>query len=498
MYTALGAGVCVKRAILLALAVIPVAMNLDAQNAKGASTQKDVEARIQAVESCLLPPVLVEGEPKPCTPLLKRMAELHVTAVSIAVVHNGAIEWARGYGVRQIGGEPVNTETLFQAGSISKPVAALGTLHLVEQGKLSLDSDINASLTSWKVPPSAAAPGAVVTLRELLTHTAGMTVHGFPGYEAGAPVPTLVQVLNGEKPANTDPIRVDSVPGKTWRYSGGGFTVMQQAVLGVVKEPYPKFLHDTVLAPIGMTHSTYEQPLPQAMTGNVATPYEADGTPVKGGPHTYPEMAAAGLWTTPSDICRYILEVENSLAGKANHVLSPAMTRQMLTPGIGGWGLGVEVGGSATNLWFTHGGVNEGYESDFFAYDNHGDGVAVMTNAQGGGRLAGEVVSAIAEAYNWPDRRPVVHTLVKVDPALLARYAGTYKASEGTITFLAEGNQLIVQFSNGTKIPVFPESQTKFFLKVATAEYEFVTDDKGQVSSVLMHQGTLTIKGIRQ
>jgi CubicO group peptidase (beta-lactamase class C family) len=497
MYTALRMGVCVKPAILLALAALPVTLNLSAQ-ATGAATQKDVEARIQAVESCLLPPVLVQGEPKPCTPLLKRMAELHVTAVSIAVVHNGAIEWARAYGIRQLGGEPANTETLFQAGSISKPVAALGTLHLVEQGRLSLDSDINASLTAWKLPPSAAAPAAVVTLRQLLTHTAGITVHGFPGYAAGEPVPTVVQVLNGEKPANTSPIRVDTEPGKTWRYSGGGFTIMQQAVLDTVKEPYLKFLHDTVLAPIGMQHSTYEQPLPQAMAGNVATPYEADGTPVKGGPHTYPEMAAAGLWTTPSDICRYILEVQNSLAGKASHVLSQAMTRQMLTPGIGGWGLGVEAGGPESNPWFSHGGVNEGYESDFFAYDNHGDGVAVMTNAQGGSRLAGQVESAVAEAYHWPDRRPVVRTLVKVDPAVLARYAGKYKADEGALTFLAEGDQLIVQFGNGSKLPVFPESQTKFFLKVATAEYEFVTDDKGQVSSVIMRQGTRTIKGIRQ
>lgn len=286
------------------------------------TSQKEIDQHIDSVESCLPPPVIVKNEPKSCTTLSQRMAELHIAGVSVAVIHNGTIEWAKGYGVRQIGGASVNADTLFQAGSISKPLAAMGTLHLVQEGKLSLDADINTGLTSWKLPPSTAAPGATVTLRELLTHTAGITVHGFPGYAAGTPVPTLVQVLNGEAPANTPPIRMDSVPGKEWRYSGGGYTVMQQLVIDTVKEPFPQFLQHTVLAPIGMSHSTYQQPLPESLLSNAAMPYNGDGTAVPGGPHTYPEMAAAGLWTTASDLCRYIIEVQNSLGSKTNHVLS--------------------------------------------------------------------------------------------------------------------------------------------------------------------------------
>jgi len=310
---------------LIALTVF-VGLSAGLVYGQAAAPQSDVAQRIAAVEACLPPPVIVKGEPKACTTLTKRMEELHVPGVSVAVVHNGAIEWAKGYGVRQTGREAVKTDTMFQAGSISKPVAGMGTLHLVQEAKLSLDADINSKLTTWKLPASTAVPGAVVTLRELLTHTAGLTVHGFPGYAAGEPVPTLVQVLNGEKPANTEPIRLDSPPGKEWRYSGGGYSVMQQLVIDTVKEPYPQFLHDTVLAPIGMSHSTYQQPLPAALLTNAAMPYNADGTPVKGGPHTYPEMAAAGLWTTASDLCRYVIEVQNSLAGKANHVLSQSMT----------------------------------------------------------------------------------------------------------------------------------------------------------------------------
>jgi CubicO group peptidase (beta-lactamase class C family) len=162
----------------------------------------------------------------------------------------------------------------------------MAALRLVEEGRLSLDSDVNQTLTSWKAPPSAAAPGAAVTLRELLNHTAGLTVQGFPGYASGTPIPTLVQILNGEKPANTDPVRLEVPPGSRWKYSGGGYTVMQQLLIDVSHQPFTKLLHDTVLAPIGVTRSTYEQPLPAALRSGAATPYNADGSPVEGGFHT--------------------------------------------------------------------------------------------------------------------------------------------------------------------------------------------------------------------
>jgi CubicO group peptidase (beta-lactamase class C family) len=273
----------------------------------------------------------------------------------------------------------------------------------VQNKRLALDADINTELVSWKVPNSPAANGKVVTLRELLTHTAGFTVHGFPGYAANEPVPTLIQVLNGQKPANTPAIRIQSEPGSTWRYSGGGYTVMQQTLLDVSKEPFPTLLHDTVLAPIGMTHSTYEQPLPRHTQADAATPYDGKGSPIPGGAHTYPEMAAAGLWTTPADLVQYCEEVEHSLQGKRNRVLSQDLTRQMLTPGKGEWGLGLMIGGSGADPYFTHNGVDAGFESLFVAYENHSDGAVVMTNAQGGSRLAEEILQSIATEYGWPD-----------------------------------------------------------------------------------------------
>lgn len=370
--------------------------------ANGNQEQDDASAHIKKLESCIGPVNLAGGNPTQCQSLKDRMAENRVPALSIAVVHKGVIEWAKGYGVEQLGGAPVDANTLFQAGSISKPVAALGVLRLVQQGKLSLDSDANGELDTWKIPSSPAAGGGVVTLRELLTHTAGMTVHGFPGYPKNAPVPTLREVLDGMPPANTPPIRIESVPGSEWNYSGGGFTVIQQMVIDATRQPFPKVMKDTVLQPIGMIHSTYQQPLPLDLLPSAAKPYLANGDPVAGGPHTYPEMAAAGLWTTPTDLARYIIEVQRSLQGEANHVLSRDMTQQMLIAGKGNWGLGVQIGGSDSAPYFTHGGSNAGYEALFVGYENLGEGAVVMTNAQGGARLAGQVMSSIASIYHWP------------------------------------------------------------------------------------------------
>lgn len=450
----------------------------------------EVHQHIDKVTLCLPDAVMVKGDIHSCTTLAERMAALHVPGVSIAVIHNGAIEWARGFGVAQVGGAPVTADTMFQAGSISKPVAAMAALRLVQEKKLSLDADINTELVSWKVPESPAANGKPVTLRELLTHTAGMTVHGFPGYAAGVPVPTLVQILNGEKPANTPAIRVEAEPGSKWNYSGGGYVVMLQAVLDATKEAFPKLMHDTVLEPMGMTHSTYEQPLPADRQSVAATPYAGSGKAIPGGAHTYPEMTAAGLWTTAPDLARYCLELEQSLSGKANHVLSQAMTQEMVTAGKGDWGLGLQIGGAKTDPYFTHGGVNAGFEGDFVAYENHGDGAVVLTNAQGGSRLAGEIVRSIATEYNWPDFRAVVHTEIKRPTETLAKYAGVYQLQPGTYQVVRlEGDHLTAQLGQQQAFPIFAEGDGKFFFKVVEAQLEFVKDGDGKVTGLVQHQG---------
>jgi CubicO group peptidase (beta-lactamase class C family) len=459
----------------------------------------ETQQHIKAVESGLLPGIVLKDDPHPQHSLSERMAALHVNGVSIAVIHHGVMEWAQGFGVASVGGPVVTADTLFQAGSISKPLAAMAALRQVQDGKLTLDADVNTYLTSWKVPEAAVAGGKPVTLRELLSHTGGTTVHGFPGYATDAPVPTLVQVLDGEKPANTPAIRVEAAPGSKWNYSGGGYTIMQQVLLDVTKQPFPKLLHDTVLAPIGMTHSTYQQPLPAELRASAAIPYEADGKPVAGGAHMYPEMAAAGLWTTPTDLARFLIEVQHSLKGEWNHVLSQQMTKQMLTKGMGDYGLGLAIGGSATNPHFGHGGVNAGFESTMTAYEQDGEGAVVMTNAQGGSRLADEVMRSIAVAYHWPDFQPRVRAAVAIDPKILAGYVGTYELSpEFSLTVTVEDGHLMVQGSAQDKVAAAAESETKFFSTAFDADIEFVKDDQGHVTHLMLRQNGHEMKALKK
>jgi CubicO group peptidase (beta-lactamase class C family) len=465
---------------------VPFVFAQTAAVAKGSETAQHV----QQVEACLQPPVLVKGEGTGCKTLAERMQQLHVPGVSVAVIHNGVIEWARGYGNATEGGASVTPETLFQAGSISKPVAAMGTLSLVQKGKLSLDADINTELKSWKLPPSDAAPAATVTLRELMTHTAGLTVHGFPGYAAAKPVPTLVQVLDGVAPANTAPIRVETPPGTKWNYSGGGYTIMQQMVIDATGEPYPKFLQGTVLGPVGMKHSTYQQPLPTAMVPMAASPYLEDGKAEPGGAHTYPEMAAAGLWTTPSDLCLWLLEMQHSLHGGAGHVLSQATAQEMVTPGKGDWGLGLQIGGSTANKYFAHGGSNVGFESFFVAYEGSGDGAAVMTNGQAGYMLANEVIRSIATVYKWPDFKVTERSQVSVDPAVLAKYPGTYQVAPGfAIKVTLAGDHLMAEGPGQPTFRLYAATPTRFFVTVMNAEIEFVPENSGEVNALVLHQG---------
>lgn len=460
--------------------------------------KREIQQHIDRVTSGLTAPIIDKNDRHPSKTLRAEMAAMHVPGVSIALVHNGVIEWALGYGVAALGGAPVTANTLFQAGSISKPVSAMAALRLVQQGKMNLDANINIYLTSWKLPASAPAAGRPVTLRELLTHTGGTTVHGFAGYAKGEPVPSLVQVLDGVKPANSAAIRGDMAPGTEWRYSGGGYTIMQQALIDVAKQPFPLLLHDTVLAPIGMTHSTFEQPLPPEWNP-VATPYDDHGKPISGGAHIYPEMAAAGLWTTATDLAKYVIENQLSLMGEANHVLSEDMTKQMMAPGMGHFGLGPALGGSPSKPFFTHGGVDEGFEALLVGYEQGGDGAVVMTNAQGGIKLAQEIMSSIATEYGWPDFRPIVRTSISVDPKVLAQYVGTYELGpQLSLAITVDGSSLKAQETGQDKSFLLAESETKFFSTDLGAEVEFLRNDKGEVAYLVLHREGNDVKAARK
>jgi CubicO group peptidase (beta-lactamase class C family) len=380
------------------------ALQLVAQTKPSAdSSQKtgDQEARIHRVDSPVVEVPMGENQAPLRLDLLQLMKLYNVPGLSIAVIDDYKIVWAKGYGVLETGSSaPVTPKTLFQAGSISKPVAATGALYMVEHGRLSLDEAVNEKLKTWKVPDNEFTKDQKVTLRRLMSHTGGLTVHGFPGYDVKDALPTLVQIFNGEKPANTAPIRVDIVPGTQERYSGGGVTIEQQLMVDVSGKPFPALMRELVLDKIGMTDSSYEQPLPPARAAMTASGTYVDGKVVRGRWHIYPEMAAAGLWTTPTDLSRFAIEIALSKHGKSNRVLSEKMTNEMLTPVLKEAGLGLFVDKDNPGQ-FGHDGADEGFQAILTMNGESGKGVAIMANSDSGITVGNILLQSVAREYGW-------------------------------------------------------------------------------------------------
>lgn len=442
------------------------------------------------VEMNLRPPVIKTGD-KPFT-LAERMRQYDVPGLSVAVIHNGRIAWARGWGVRDTATcQPVTPDTAFQAASISKVATAMLALRLVEQGRMGLDRNINDALRSWKLPrdPGLAPDG--VSLRQLLSHTAGLGVHGFAGYLPDAPLPTPVQILDGVPPANSSPVRSILPAGARFEYSGGGYVVTQLALSDVSSMPFAELAQREVLGPLGMTRSAFAQPPTAAIRANMASGH-ANGVPIPGGYHVYPELGPAGLWTTSGDLARLLIDIQASAAGRKGHRLSPAMARQMLTPVKDNWGLGVAL--YTTGLArFGHDGVNEGFQSFMIAYVGKGDGIVALTNGGQGRRLMDEVVRAVATDYGWPNIAAPATEEKKLSLAELARANGRFVG--GGLDVVMEARPDGLYASAGAPVPerLIALSATRFRSESLGVTAEFAPD----FSSLTFIEGGPPMKLVR-
>ncbi|MGI8705106.1 MAG: serine hydrolase domain-containing protein [Sphingomicrobium sp.] len=379
--------------------------------------------------------------------LQTRMAHYHVPAVSIAVIDRERIVWSRAWG-QAAPGRPATTRTLFQAASLSKPVFAAAALQLVHWGQLDLDKPVNEFLRSWRVPDSEMAPGSAVTLRRLLSHSAGLSTSGFPGYAANARRPSLRQLLDATAPTNSDPVRITAMPGERWRYSGGGTSIAQLAVEEVTGRPLADWMRKTILRQAGMTRSTYAQPLPGAAARFAAHAHDGTGAAIEGRWHIYPEQAAAGLWTTPSDYAGFILWVMKGLSGEGaraeqRFVASNLVEAQPnILPGPGErMGLGLFLRGEGPAASFSHGGSNKGFRSYMIAFPGSGQGAVVMVNGDAGGALLQEVLRALALEYRWPDKMHEMIVPRHLTRAQLAPFTGRWRWGE------AENQQVVVTLS---------------------------------------------------
>jgi len=464
--------------------------------ATGASAQ-DIQNRIAEVENKLTTPVMIEGAEQVFYSLPDQMEYYNVPGVSIAIVNDGKIEWAKGYGTREVGTDsPVDANTLFQAASVSKSVSALGALHLVQEGALELDANINGFLASWQLPDNEFTSIRPVTLRHLLSHGAGVSGHSLGAYYVGEEVPTVLQILDGLPPSKVDPVRVVSEPQTEFKYSGGGYLVVLQAMIDVTGRPFPDIMSEAVLDPAMMERSGYFQSLEYDSAGNVAAGHDGMGSVIEGYWQIMPNPAGGGLWTTPSELCLFVMEVQKALRGESS-IISRQTAEEMLTRQIGDYGLGLITQGDGESLAFSHGGDNAGYGSFFFAYARRGEGVAVMANGQRGYYLYNEILRSVGIVYNWPELKPSIIQPIRLPEETLNRYTGRFlwnNALGAEVT--VDDDHLRMEGEDGRIFLFYADADNHFYDLYSGWELEFVFDEVGEVTgAVLVIMGETKIDG---
>lgn len=438
-------------------------------------TEKDnklLAERITRIENGLQPDLQIQGDSIPNFNIEDRMEKLGIPGVSVAIINSGELEWAKGYGIADSSeNRPVTSETMFLAGSISKPVAATRAHQLAEQGVINLDSNVNIYLSSWNLPENEFTEKEKVTTHRILNHTAGLTVWGFPGYDKGDTIPSVPEVLDGK--GNTDSVRVYKQPGESWMYSGGGYTIMQLMISDLERNIFPEIMQSNVLDPLGMTQSTFENPLPQKYHSIAATGYRASGEEVEGKWPIYPEMAAAGLWTTPSQLILWAKEIQQIQQTQKDGLLKVETVNKMLTPGMNNHGLGPGV----SEHTYGHGGADEGFRARLIAWKEFPVAVVIMVNSDNGSIIQ-EIMLSIAKEYNLPGIDPKIRVIQQQSDKELTRFVGKYKFPElgdSEIILKEGGLELSAEFLD-KPILILPESDSTFFDKTDGEYFNFVIE----------------------
>ncbi len=386
--------------------------------------------------------------------------------------------------------------TRFQSASISKSVTAFAVLKLAQTRHLDLDRNVNDYLTSWKVPENAFTQAEKVTIRRLLSHTAGLNVGGFPGYEKTAKIPDAAGVLNGE--GNSPKLEVVGVPGTKYSYSGGGYVVLQKLVEDLSGKPFARYMQEEVLTPLKMDASSFD-PYP---TKNRSLAYRFDGKVYPGGWHVYPELAPAGLWTTPSDLAKFCFAVRDAWKGVPGAFLSQDLAKQMLAPsmkpdGGDGYALGLELRGKGDNASFGHGGSNAGFKSEMFYFFNRDLGIVLMTNSDSGRIVRNELARALSNYYRLDLFPPKTVKKQALSAEALAAYAGEYKFEKEKDYYLTAaveptGDLVLKDLVDGKTNTFVAIGADKFVDRYSGEEAAFLRDKPGGAITAMVYDGDET------
>lgn len=452
--------------------------------------------RIKAVENNLIPFVPVKGFKG--WNLLDRMKYYNVPGVSIAVIKDYKIDWAKGYGLADtLKNIPVTTETMFSAGSISKLLLAVTALKMVEKGQIDLEKPINNYLTSWKIAENDLTKKTPITLRMLLSHSAGTSQSSYFGFTTSQPLPTIVEILSGAKISETRPVVVNSEPNKEFRYSGGGSMIAQLALMDVAHKSFSDLTQELLFDQLGMKNSTFEQPLPSKFLKQSSWAYSSASW-FKGMPYVYPQQAAAGLYSTPTDLAKFFIDIQKSYLGKGK-ILSQATTKQMLTPqqnvsdgsykeqiGIGPFLIQRTDNQDPNGVYFEFTGVNAGFLAYGIASITNGNGVVIMLNSGDDvNGLGKEIRRAVAKTYHWTNFLPDEIQPIDLTEAELNEFTGRYRMGPNEVLYLRrENNYLVENINEGNDIYCFPVSKDTIVFTDYNIKAGFKRNENGEVISL--------------
>ena len=443
---------------------------------------RDPTSRIGRVLSGLRHEVRFSNRPDSGMSLADRMEHFDVPAVALAVVDDYEVAWVRVRGTKRSGsGQPASGKTLFHAKSVSKPVAAVTALTLVQGGELALDVPLDSLLASWSVPDNRYTRSTPATLRHLLSHSAGFTRGGVDSYLPSEDLPTLLESVEGRPPATVDPVTVDFEPGTATRYSGGGYGVLQILLRDRTGRSFAALADSLVFSPLAMRSSFFPRRMPAALESRAAAGHDARGEPVAGGREILPIQAAGGLWTTARDLARFVIGLEEAWAGRSGGLLDRPTAREMMTPHADDWGLGLRIARPDDVLRFQHTGSGDGFKAVIVGYPSRGDGAVVLANADGAGELRYEILRSVAEEYDWPGYGRDRRTLAAADPAKEAELTGSYRWNSGIVTTVRHRDgHLEARFGDeGRFLPLMPIGPDEF-VTWSNEVYAFRRDSAGR------------------
>ena len=456
----------------------------------GCSTSKQTALSIEKIESNLIPALVINGLNNESLTITDAMKRHNVPAVSIAFFDKGSILWKKTYGsTHNSNGIEINGQTLFQAASISKPVSALAAMIMIQENSLDMNEDVNLYLDEWKLPNQNYKNLDKASLKNIMSHSGGITVSGFEGYDKESQIPSLTQILNGESPANSKPIIQDTTAGNLWRYSGGGYVILQKIIEDVSGVSFEKYMQNKILSPIKMTSSSFNQENLVANNKNMAIGHDGIGKPIKGNWKVHPEKAAAGLWTTPSDLALFAISIQKAYTGEKQAIISQNIAKEMLENQFGGWGLGMDISNKDGILRMLHGGSNSGYRCHLVAEANLGQGVVIMTNGDGGETVIQDLLRSISNHYDWNIYKPTEKTLINLTDTEKSKFVGKFSMSENEQVIAeitsSEIGLTVLQTWDGQSYEILPESESLFFRRTDGVPIEFRKNDNGDIIGLI-------------